>query len=611
MVKLLYKIILIFLLNPAWATIDNHSVHIITSDSQVRPDARFLVGVQIKLKPGWHTYWSNPGDVGQAPVITWDKPEELQLKPLPWSKPERLASPIGKLTSYSYIYEKEVIFLYEARLDASYSSTELPLTLKMNWAICKDLCQTKETEKTLYLKVSSNFKKSRHAASIDSYQKKLSFSRFQGKFERKKQALVISFNELTPEECVDILPASPEDFKNIPAQIIPSKQGVCSFNVASSQNPLAKISGGLVHKRQGQLVFSQFHAEEEGLFSLIWFALLAFIGGLLLNLMPCVLPIIFLKLYNTLDVIKTQPHRILVLNISYALGVISSFLLLASVILFFKWTGSAVGWGFHLQSPGFILFLIVLFIAMGLYLLNFFKFYLPSITLNFKGDKIFSHFVTGVLSTTAASPCTVPFMASSVGFAFSQSYLEVLVIFFFLGLGLSFPYLFLSLFPHWFEKLTLSTKALAYIKKIFAIPLFLTAFWLMYLFKVQTLPPAQVASLPNWKTFQTTEVEQARVQGKNIFIAFGAKWCLTCLSNEVVLKNQDVIQFFKDNQINLYYGDWTKPDKNITKFLQRYGREGVPFYIFYKGARKTKLFSTFLIQDSFLKDLKKALKDHE
>ena len=151
----------------------------------------------------------------------------------------------------------------------------------------------------------------------------------------------------------------------------------------------------------------------------------------------------------------------------------------------FKSAGQAVGWGFHLQSPLFVTLLALLFTFMGFYLLNLFILPLPKAALHFKGDKFFNHFITGVLSTTAASPCTVPFMASAVGFAFSRNELEIFVIFSFLGLGLSAPYLFLSLVPHWFRKLPLPGKKMQLIKSALAFPLFMVTVWLMYLLSFQ------------------------------------------------------------------------------------------------------------------------------
>ena len=181
----------------------------------------------------------------------------------------------------------------------------------------------------------------------------------------------------------------------------------------------------------------------EKFFGLAFFALIAFLGGLLLNIMPCVLPIIFLKLYNTLELIEKSPKKILWLNLTYSAGVIVSFWVLAFSVLAFKSAGQTVGWGFHLQSPLFVTLLALLFTLMGFYLLNLFSLPLPKTALHFKGEKFLDHFITGVLSTTAASPCTVPFMASAVGFAFSRNYLEIFYYLHLPGIGPEFS-LFIS-----------------------------------------------------------------------------------------------------------------------------------------------------------------------
>ena len=181
---------------------------------------------------------------------------------------------------------------------------------------------------------------------------------------------------------------------------------------------------------EGEKRSAEFSSYKHKNLALLWFIFLAFLGGLILNIMPCVLPIIFLKFYNTLELRHLSARKILFLNLSYVCGVIFSFLCLAFIILISKQTGESLGWGFHLQSPTFVTFLALLFTFMAFYLLNLVSFSVPKVSLVFKDERLIAHFITGVLSTTAASPCTVPFMASAVGFALSRSSVEVFCYFF-------------------------------------------------------------------------------------------------------------------------------------------------------------------------------------
>ena len=590
-------------------SLESNKIELISSVKHVEPEKTFLLALQFQLEKDWHTYWSYPGDIGQAPHFKWNLPKELKVQPLPWPLPDRHVDSIGERSLYSYIYKKELTLLFEARLDQTYSQFELPIKLDLDWAVCKDVCISKKSSFETYLQVSNKVKESQHAKKLIEQKKIIEQKKLTASFKRKKLSLIISFPQLNLGECLDIFPKGSENFKNFPAISMPNE--TCSFSVAASSTILPQVSGILIHKKNSRILSSEFTAKEEGLLTLFWQALFAFLGGLILNIMPCVLPIIFLKLFNTLEVIKTNPKKMLLLNLSYASGVIFSFLTLAFAVLLIKSAGKSVGWGFHLQSPIFILFLIFLFIAMGLLLLDKLKLPLPKTKINFKENKVLSHFMTGVLSTTAASPCTVPFMASSVGFALSRSYIEVFTIFFFIGFGLSFPYLFISFFPKVFENISFPTTKLNRIKKIFSIPLFLTAIWLAYLLSLQWQPVQSSSPFKDWRTFNLESVERAQEEDKNIFIAFGAKWCLTCLSNEQTLKSKEVLDFFKKNKIELYYGDWTKGEHHITKFLQKYGREGVPFYIFFKGKSKTKIFSTFILPKSFIKEFKKTLNTNE
>ena len=646
-------------------------VLLISPFKAVKKGEKIPLGFLFHLNPGWHTYWSYEGEIGKPLKVTWELPEESKVTPLPWPVPHRYENLIGEnKKTYSFTYEKEVLIPFHLQIPESYEKNNITVKAHLEWLLCKDVCLSQEKILSLSLKIQDKPLVSKEIQTLFHKWKDRSPSEtvMKSDFQRKGLKNIIHFHFENPKACVDIYPHQPEDFSPVPPTLIKKKTG-CAFEVFKGSSKLPQISGLLLYKtNEGKVRGANFVSKEKAPFSLLFFALLAFIGGLILNIMPCVLPVIFLKLYNTLELKGQSARSFLSLNLSYTAGVISSFLALAFFIFISKTAGESIGWGFHLQSPVFVTFLSLLFLLMGFYLLGWLSLPLPKASLNFKGEKPLSHFLTGILSTTAASPCTVPFMASAVGFAFSRSYMEIFVIFFFLGLGLSFPYLLLSFFPGLLNHLPGPGKWMERLKVFFAFPLFATVLWLFYLLFFQLnknaflitvilLPLAvffllaqklfknrgfkyalltafligmgtilifqkmgqnsliqKKAPYPdnlNVKSFSPDEIFTERQKGKNIFIAFGAEWCLTCKFNERIFYKKPVTDFFKTHSIQFYYGDWTNKNPVITKFLEKYGYKGVPFYIFFKGSEKIVIFPSLLTSKSFLKKLQLAFKESE
>lgn len=654
-------------------SVEQFDLELISPYSQVKKDSSFLVGIRIKIPEEWHSYWSFAGDFGQAPKIKWQKIKNVKIDSLPFPTPERKSFYVNKKQSYSFIYEKELLIPFKVFIDKSYTGNHIPLFLDLQWFVCKELCLSKENSLSLNLKLGDVFE-------INSKSKKVfdfweSFYpeelELKSQFEVKDKKLILEFSFEEEIKCMDVLPAGSMEFSTAKPVLLNQNPNSCVFQAEKLDSNLTKISGLMIYSRQGKKQSSLFQSDIYKGVGIFWFILLAFLGGLILNFMPCVLPIIFLKFYNTLELKHLPSRKILFLNLSYAVGVIASFLVLAFVIFISKQTGESLGWGFHLQSPLFVTFLSSLFFLMAFYLLNAISFPFPKVSLFFKDEKVLSHFITGVLSTTAASPCTVPFMVSAVGFAFSRTYIEIFIIFFFLGLGLSSPYLLLSFFPKALKYVPNPGRRTEIFKKLLSIPLFLTVLWLLsilysqvdlkvFLFSlilfplllawlftqkiikksiikktltfiavclfitffigqkiflkvfknesnVQNIQKTTTKNL-DWLAFNEDQILFDKQKGENILLAFGAKWCLTCQFNERIFNTKEFSDLVKDNKIKLYYGDWTTKTNEITQFLESYGQQGVPFYIFFKGEERLFIFPSLLLKESFLQDLKKYLK---
>lgn len=371
--------------------------------------------------------------------------------------------------------------------------------------------------------------------------------------------------------------------------------------------------------------------------SLLFMLLSAFIGGLILNLMPCVFPVLAIKalqLTQRQDIAVMRKHGLM-----YLLGVLLSFLAVAALMLALRSAGSAIGWGFQLQSPWFIAALVYLFVLLALAMAGLIELGQRFMGVGDKlthGKSTSSAFFTGVLAVLVASPCTAPFMGAALGFAVSQSFAIALLVFAFLALGMAAPLTLLSFFPQWSKLLPKPGMWMERVRQFFAFPLLITAVWLLWVLGNQTstlamglillgaiaiafafwcfkggklaqvmglLALAWAASLlfsqhlqaqsnnklgGQFAAYSEQALQQLRSEGKAVFVDLTADWCITCLANEkTTLHTEEIQQAFKQAGIVYMVGDWTNYDEEITALIERYQRSGIPLYLLYPaGADK-------------------------
>lgn len=372
-------------------------------------------------------------------------------------------------------------------------------------------------------------------------------------------------------------------------------------------------------------------------FSLGIILLFALVGGMILNLMPCVFPVLSIKALSFTMTHQTdkskQAH-----GLAYTAGVVSSFVAIAVVMLSLRAAGEAIGWGFQLQSPLFVIFLIYLFFIMGLAFSGYLEIGsgLMSMGQSSNGEEgLGSSFMTGVLATTVASPCTAPFMGPALGFAISQPSYVALLVFAFLGLGMALPFILLTWIPGLSQKLPRPGQWMDTFKQFLSFPLYITAVWLLWvagrqtnidvamtvviglvliamgiwLLKLNTssgispskvfasacvagalaLPVMSVSSSneePLWQTYSPQRLAELRRDGRPVFINLTADWCITCLVNEKVALGSDTFYTaMAENNITYLKGDWTNNDPEITKLLNQYQRSGVPLYLMYPNGQ--------------------------
>jgi len=423
-----------------------------------------------------------------------------------------------------------------------------------------------------------------------------------------------------------------------PASLIVTSQGCADAGLCyPPQKQHFKIdfsTGSIIEEAAPSSKSSQqkaFNPAQEGSDSLLYMMLLAFMGGIILNLMPCVFPILSLKLLSFARSNDSDRH---LHGWVYAGGVVLSFVVVAAILISLQQAGNALGWGFQLQSPTFVIGLAYLFIAMGLSLSGLIELGQGAMGVGSgladrKG--LSGSFFTGVLAVVVASPCTAPFMGTALGFAFTQPPYVALTIFAALGGGMAAPLLLLShsagarkLMPKpgpWMETL----------KQLLAFPLYATAIWLLWVAGRQTgvntmavaLCGALLLAMGLWlwryqgwrrvaavacvigaifigtglplensqekagKPWTQEQLNEVRGSNQAVFVDVTADWCITCIANErAVLKNAKVSAAFKENGVAYMVADWTHYNPEIGQYLQKYGRNGIPFYIVYPADQR-------------------------
>lgn len=325
----------------------------------------------------------------------------------------------------------------------------------------------------------------------------------------------------------------------------------------------------------------------QNLWQILFFA---FFGGIILNFMPCIFPILSLKAISLIQSVQSKKN-IRLESLLYLAGVVSSFLIIASTLIYLRSKGQEIGWGFQLQSPIFVTLMIIIFCFIFLMLLDIVNLKNPFANrvgrISFNKQKI-DAFVTGFFAVLIASPCTAPFMGVAIGYTLSQSIYIYYPVFLALSLGYALPFTLIGFFPQTLHKIMPRPgKWMEILKKLFAAPILLTIIWLVWVLIAQ-LQHAQTEKKVLWQNYNEQAITQSLDNGQAVFIDFTAKWCITCLANEkLALQSNRFIKLVKTKNIALFKADWTNHDPVVTQALNQYGRNSVPLYVYYtqKGAK--------------------------
>ena len=646
--KTIFSILLLFSFFGSAEIVDTgHArISLIKDHSDFVPGTSINIGLKVSMDKGWHTYWRNPGDSGGPIVIDWDLPKGFSVSDIKWPLPEKIEYP----PLMTYGYEDFVIYPMVLSIPADYSDDYFEMAADI--LICADVCIPEsgkissnlldiESDSLIYEWLESIPSKSLPITTS------LNDNNLEIRFTFDKEIKEIYF---FPDENNSIDYSSKQNFYK--------KDDDYFLSIKLFNDEFQNVSGVLDIDGTGYNVSNGTFEDsnEEGL-SLITALIFALIGGLILNLMPCVFPVISLKVLSFVSMGGSSPRKIRNHALVFTVGVISSFMLIALTIVLLKQAGNFVGWGFQLQSPLIVglLSLVMVFISLVLITDNSFGESLTKLG-NIGGSEngYYSSFLTGVLAVVVASPCTAPFMGAALGYALIQPSGETVPIFLSLSLGFSLPYLLLAANPKLIDFLPKPGDWMVTLKEFFAFPMLATALWLLWVFSLQVNQILVIFLLIGWlllalnfwifqKDYKTInkviflgisifsmiyflpetediETEQNLIIGsatewyegieddlrnKNqpYFINFTAAWCITCQSNEITAFSKDGFKsLLEEKNIEYIKADWTNRNDAITRSLKKYGRSGVPFYVYWEPGFENPKILPAILTDQIIKN---------
>ena len=636
----------------------NSSFEIIPEKVSIFNENEIYLIVKFDLEKNWHTYWKNPGDSGEPASFEWDLPEGFEISEAMWPTPELI--PYPPLTTFGYTDQLELLFKLSLPEGVKENSV---IEVSSKWLVCADVCIPQEGSVSFDLFKANQTYPSQIEQLLSKIKQKIPLDNgktITSKIEEDR--LVLNLEELG----LDITDAYFFPFRKDVIdysvnQKLKKNDEEVSLSLAFMENTdVSLIKGGILKTNAGsqelRLLQRNFQSEvslRPEFISLMTAILFSLIGGLLLNLMPCVFPVISLKILNFVNHSENRSQTSLH-GMFFSLGAILMFVLIGLSVLVLKSIGMDVGWGYQLQSPIVVSLLIFLFIFLaGFFLLNvnFFNTLLSIGTTGLKAPNYVNSFATGFLAVIVATPCTAPFMGSALGFAILQPGFSSFLIFLALGIGFTFPYILLSIFPGLLSILPKPGQWMETFKQFMAFPMMLTALWLIWVLSSQissfqlilvllgislivffywlnqlnitsptgkrfrvfvylfifvsiflTLPTQNISTQENPNGFSEAELNKKLEQGP-VFLNFTADWCITCKVNErVALKTKNTLNLFKEKEIFYMEADWTNKNKVIAEKLESFGRSSIPLYVFYPEKDKQPIILPEILSESVIED---------
>ncbi len=627
-----------------WFVTEQGQTRLVAAQESVGPDATVSLGLEFVLKPHWKIYWRSPGDAGYPPRIDWAGSQNLQGISTGWPAPQRFTA----LGLETVGYEDHVVLPITAR--AAQPGQPLRLRAALSYLTCNDICIPYDTMLMLDLPAGKGAPSS-DAGLIE---------RFVAREPLRQQTTALSLRAATvlpgPHPQLELRVAaapplqSPDAFVEangitFGAPKVASDHGETVLRLAmAGPGAHAAARGGAwfdVTLVDGDRAFETSivptvapTAPEPGVFLRILGV--ALLGGFILNFMPCVLPVLSLKLLGIAAVGGRARQQIRLGLLASALGVISAFLALACVTIMVRGAGLAVGWGVQFQQPLFLIFMMVLVTLFAANLWGLFEVPLPSAVAEWGaadgGRGMLGNFVAGAFATLLATPCSAPFVGTAVGFALAAGAGDILAIFVALGVGLALPYLAIAALPRLVAWLPRPGAWMMVLRRVLGLALAATGLWLAWvlaaesgmiaalvalclmvavpiaLYLLRRLParaaavaalvalafliPAALPAPPHgiavtgfWQPFDPNAISRLVKEGRTVFVDVTADWCLTCkLNDRLAIDTPAVRERLTAKGVVAMRADWTRPSDRIEHYLQGFGRYGIPFNAVYGPA---------------------------
>jgi len=668
----------------------------------VQPGGTVWLGLRLQHAPQWHTYWKNPGDSGLPTELVWTLPDGVTTGEIAWPTPRKF--PLGTLANYGY--DGTVVLPVPVQVPVNFSADALEVSLYASWLACKTECIPEEGQFQVRLPAgaSTALHGAEFAAAFDAAPRPDTSAR--GLANPQAQHLDVRLENLpsdwvgkkleffpeTPglidpgapwaqswegQRWLASVPLSPYR-SEAPGELAlvvaeadppgkgPGRPGVrVELPVGGAWPAVAALPAAVPDALSAALEANAARAASMpvttsggGTAVTLWAALLgALVGGMILNLMPCVFPVLAIKvLAFTKHGEQVSAHR--AQGLAYTAGVVLSFMALGGLLLGLRAAGEAIGWGFQLQSPAVVAALATLFTLIGLNLAGLFEFgsVLPSSVASLQArHPTADAFLTGVLATAVASPCTAPFMGASLGLAIGLPTAQALAVFGLLGLGMALPYLAASWWPAVARLLPRPGAWMQTFRQLMAFPMFATVVWLLWVLGQQSgmdgaaalllllvmmamlvwalglrrrsrvvlaslsaagllwlgwsvgpyvtqldegtaagPVPTAVAGVA-WEAWSPARQAELLAQGRPVFVDFTAAWCVTCQYNKrTTLADTAVLDDLAERRVALLRADWTRRDPAITAELASLGRNGVPVYALHKNGQPSVVLSEIL-----------------